>query len=264
MKELNELIHKALETKLEDGSFDKILSDYIDKAIKGTLEAMFKKSWHPNEEPHGEAYAFIERTVSPLVMKSLEDCDLQRIAEKTKLAMNAIIEQCSIAQFGNTLTKATGLFGDSEKIEWKQRYSMTKILSAYVKMIEQDYTFDKDWFLEHNFDLDEGCAYLECSMAIEEIEADSWSRLRGKKRVTLRIESLDEDDRDQKFIEFIIYEDYEGEWRIDYMQFKAFGLDELEHMNSVEMLLRKLSSSAAIMTDIADDSESAEFNNLYE
>ena len=79
MKELNELIHKALETKLEDGSFDKILSDYIDKAIKGTLEAMFKKSWHPNEEPHGEAYAFVDGIVRPLVMKSLEDCDLQRI-----------------------------------------------------------------------------------------------------------------------------------------------------------------------------------------
>lgn len=263
MKEINELLHKALETKLEDGSFDKIVSEYLERSIKSIMEKMFERSWNPEKNPHGEAYAYLETIIQPLVMKSLEDCNLNHIAKKTKLAMNAIIEQCSIAQYGNALAKATGLFGQPEDIEWKQLYSMKKILQAYVETIQSEtYEFDREWFLDNDYEIEEGKAYLECSMSIEDIETKSWTTVSDKKLVTLYIEGLDEDENHA--IQFIIYRDYSSGWRVDYMQFKAFGFDELKRMNSVELLLRKLASSYAILTDISESSANAEFNDLYE
>ena len=263
MKEINELLHKALETKLEDGSFDKIVSEYLERSIKNIMEKMFERSWNPKNNPHGEAYAYLETIIQPLVMKSLENCDLNHIAEKTQAAINTIIEQCSIAQYGNALVKATGLFGQPEDIKWKQPYSMKKILQAYVEMIQSETCeFDRHWFLDNDYEIDEGTAYLECSMIIEDIETKSWTKVSDKKLVTLCIEGLDEDKNHA--IQFTIYKDYSDEWRVDYMQFKAFGFDELLRMNSVELLLRKLASVYAILTDISESSDSAEFTDLHE
>lgn len=263
MKEINELLHKALEKKLEDGSFDEIISKYLNQSIENILSVMFRKSWNPKTDPHGEAYAYLETIIQPLVMKSLESCNLEAIAEKTKVAINALIENCSIAQLGNTLTKATGLFNGNPEIEWKKPYSMKKILAAYIEMIEKDtYHFDKDWFLDRDKDISEGVGYVECSMVIEEIEVRYGRTIDDKKIVTLSIDN--EDEEEDKSIEFTIYKDYSGNWAVDYMQFKAFGFDELKKMNSVELLLRELSSKRAVLTDISDDSNCAEFRDLYE
>lgn len=264
MKELNELIHKALETKLEDGSFDQILSDYIDGALRKLLDGMFERSWNPSKEPHGEAYAYVEETVRPLVMQSLEECDLTAVAKKTKLAMNAIIEECSIAQIGKSISDVLGIFGKSEELKYEQRYSMKSILEAYVKMIERrSYVYDTGWFADHGFDLDDGYACLECAMDVEDIESSSGREINSKKLVTLHLETLDDDDMDNVFIQFTIFKDYMDHWKVDYKALEPIGFAEIEHMNSVELLLRQLSSNCCVLTDVDDEIESAEFHNLY-
>ena len=265
MKELNELIHKALETKLEDGSFDKILSDYIDKALRNLLDKMFDRSWNTANNPHGEAYAYIEEIVQPLVMKSLEECDLRGVAEKTKLSINSIIEECSIAQIGKHINNALSIFGNREELKYGQTYSMKNILEAYVKMIEfKEYIYDKDWFEDHDCDIDDGTACIECRMDVEDIESSSGRVIDSKKLVTLHIETLDDEDSDNVFVQFTVFKDYTGQWKVDYKALEPLGFAEIEHMNSVELLLRQLSSNRCVLTDVDDASESAEFNNLYE
>lgn len=253
MEELEKLLHCKLEEKMSDGSFEKILDEYIDKSIRYTLEDLFKHDrW--DEEKNGEGYKYIDKTISPLVMKVLDESDLEKVAENTKVAINELVNQCSVAQTGEAIGRFLGLFDENEgrRIEIMSDYSLKDIFEKYKDFVQS--IIDKEWLEENDieFELDEGEACVGVSCSVEDVQTEgSWSTIKDLKLVKFMVnESEDNDFFEQMFLR----KDYKGRWCISLTK-NQFGLDDIKSLTKFNMFMYYLNSRYVYIADIHDIDE---------
>lgn len=261
MTEIEKIVHDALQKKMSDGSFEKILDEYVTKAINNLLMDMFDHStWR--EDKDGEAYKFVKATLSPFTMQALADCNLTECAKKTKIALDEIIRTSVAATTTQALTTAVTMFDSQSKIDYLSEYKLTDIFKAYCNMVKD--VVDKDWLDEHNVDMSDGCAELSASCCIDPIESKCYDRMSKAILVTFRIgEEDDKDDNSTFTTQFILRQDYKQRWVVDVGNARL-GFDELANMDSLNLLLRTLDRQSAIITDMNECDQTITIEGIEE
>ena len=254
MNDFERLMHDVLQKKMEDGSFDAIVDKYVSDAIEKSLSRLFSKPY--NGEP-GEGYVYIEKAINPLVMHALEQSRFNETAEKTKLAINNLVEQCVIAQTGKALNASLGIFNKNEKINFRQEYSLKKIFDKYKEYVKSN--IDKDFCDDHDIYIEEGTAYISVCCSVEDVETERYS-YDDRKSVTFYIENVEEDDLK---VSFFLKKDYKGRWLVDEGH-GPLGLDALCRLSDMQMFLYALANEWAAITDINEYDDEVCVDNLYE
>lgn len=248
MEGLEKLLHSRLEEKMSDGSFKKILDEYIDSSVRSTLEDLFKHDrW--DKEKNGEGYKYIDKTISPLVMRALEESDLEKVAENTKVAMNELINQCSVAQTGKAIGRFLGLFDENEgrQIKIMSDYSLENIFEKYKDFVQS--MIDREWLEENNVELDEdGRAWVGVTCKIEDLQTKtSWMSVDDLKLVKFMVNDTEENDF---FEQMFLAKDYKGRWCISLTK-NQFGLDDIKNLTKFNMLIYYLNSRCVYITDLS-------------
>lgn len=261
-EELEKLLHEALQRKMEDGSIETILGKYIDDAVKNALNDLFNhNNWRP--EDNGEGYNYVKKTISPLIMKALETSNLDFVAKKTKLAIDQLIAQSSIAQTGKALNGALGLFNDEIVITYGQKFDFKLIFDAYKRYLAND--LDKNWCEDNNVDIDtddgDATAYITACCEVEDIETNRYAY--KSKSVTLYVQEEEDEGHEEHKIAFIIEQDYANRWIVK-THSSMLGLSDLKYMNEVELLLYSLATHWADLENVKDIEENLQIDHLEE
>lgn len=261
--EYEPIIREIIEKKFNDGSFEKMLNEYVDKAMNSLLQDLFKHSnW--GSEKDGECYTIIKDAVSPILVTALGKSDLNELAQKTLLVLNQLILESSLHQFSKNAGAALELFKNNE-FEYGKTISLRDMLKRYKQEVEGYYGFDKEWFDEHDYDTCEGSADLDISVdVIEDDDEYHYSRYDHKKLI-FKVSDLDEDESEYQDTLFIvpIYKSYNGKWQIDSASLQL-KLADLKHSQEFIVYCSLIAMNGMEITDLQFTSDTAEFRDLYQ
>ncbi len=169
---MKELINKAFEEKMKDGSIERIVSDKINEMVVNICTAQMRYD--------GPARKAMEEKLSPLILAAVERCDLSNMVDKITMILNASLKDTAVEEYDELFDSLRGMFGINEKIKplrEKRFVKMSDIFKEYQKYLQDVY--DRDDFRESEIEYDDGYyATVDCSMVVSPDE-DELFRKRG-------------------------------------------------------------------------------------
>lgn len=246
---MKDIINRVYEKKLTDGTIEKIVSEHFDKMIADICKDQM--SWN------GEAKKAAEERLKPIMLKAIESSDLSDLVIKITTAINAGIKGSSLEGFERLTSGVRNLFGSNrliEKYAKRKSIKVSEIFEEYCEFIANAYN-DYD-FEDSEVSYDEGkCAYVDCSMSVEDDTKDYFFRKNGYIVELTNEKSSDEKSTDIKF---------KLSWNYDNTQlhiesdFRSLSISDLKYMPPFILFLSWLEGEyIKIELDEREDSESA-------
>ncbi len=247
---MKELINKVYETKMKDGSFERIVSEQFEKMIKDVCGDVFGYGSDIKKK--------MQSNIGELMSGVVESSDFSEYVVKIQTVIDETLNNSSLGDYKEMLKKIKSLFGIKE-VQFGQQVKITEILEKYTEYMESE--LSEDDFDDDEINRDDGTknAYLECYVEVENAEDDKrgyFSSIREKKLVKLGHEK--EDEHEDTIIEFEIVKDYKDRYgvRLD----KDFRVSDLRYLPSFIVYLLNLQQACAeIIIDTTNSTDEADF-----
>lgn len=159
--DLLKVIEESLQEQLSNGAIKEIAG----KVIREAIEDSIKKTLRYN----GEARNYLEQEITKVMVGAIKESDFGNYTQIIKSVINTALPETALPEYKEFvagLQKTLGKTG-GEKFG---AIKLDEVLDKYVEYIEKQ-TFNAD-----DFDnVDDGTAYVTCSVEVEELEGDySW------------------------------------------------------------------------------------------
>lgn len=226
---LEQSVKDVIETKLSDGTIERIISEKLEKGINEAMEDLFRG--------YGDVGKTIKDKVKEVMIPAIERHDFSDYIVKLDSVLTEIVNSTSLVENKTLLKNFNDLMVEEDIKEFKTSNLFEKWCDFVAKEVETS-------GLEVNTDDGEPTyESVNCTMEVEHVDGRSWSDFE-KANIVFECE------HDEK-LNFIIpisrRKKFDGDkWSIDYSVNPT--IETLRYMNEFEIFLLKLKRSFVKLT----------------
>ncbi|WP_211747908.1 hypothetical protein [Paenibacillus sp. Marseille-Q4541] len=216
-------IKDVINTKLEDGTIERLIGEQLEKGVVNALENMFRS--------YGDVTKVIEDKVKSVMIPYLETYDYSEYITKLDSVLVDVLKSSALDNKKLLQNFKTLMTVDEEKKSIKA----TELFNTWMKYVAKNVKTD-----ELEIDYDDGVSYenAEVSFAVEYNESKSWSTF---EYAVLTFECEHDEDMNFEISLSRWNKDSDKGWDMRYD--KNHDLKSLRHLNDFEVLLMKLSQN---------------------
>lgn len=158
---MENLIKKVYEEKMQDGSFEKIVSEEFNKMLVNACNELFK--WN------GAIKKEIEKRLEEVMGGLIERTDFSSYVTKMEYIINEALENSATSDYKQVGESLKAIFGQKH-IKAFSTIKASELFKEYCNFIKEK-TFDESDFEDYiDIDDDEGekTAYVECGMQLDD------------------------------------------------------------------------------------------------
>lgn len=235
---LEENIKDVIQTKLSDGTIEKIISDKLEKGINDAMDDLFRS--------YGDVGKVIKEKAKEVLIPAIESHDFSDHIVKLDTILTEIVNQTSLTENKKLLENFKELMIEDEE---KKIIKTSELFEKYCRHVAAN--VDTSGL---DVDTDDTPTYeaVHCTMEFEKEEGRSWSDF---ERANIIFEC--EEDEDVNFIIPVSrWSKFDGEqWSIRYESNPT--IPSLRYMNEFEVFLAKLNRCSCKL--IVDDYENDDY-----
>ena len=241
-KSIDSLVQEVLESKLKDGSFEKVISDKIDDAIGSAVKDAL--SWS------SPAYKEIKEKVSELMCKSLERSNFEDYTCKVTEVINVALKNSSLFNYKTVLNNLNELLDHSKDVDYGQETTLEAIFDSYNSFIEEYYQDKKYLFndsdIEEDGESEHGWTTIYTTMNIEEYS----NRYSSYADYKITMSCSREEQEPDTTVEFRLNKDRTGKGHFNLSMETDWRISDIGSINKVQLYLLKLKQNwAKIIAD---------------
>lgn len=218
---LEESIKDVIQTKLSDGTIEKIISDKLEKGINDAMDDLFRS--------YGDVGKVIKEKAKEVLIPAIDRHDFTDHVVKLDSVLTEIVNTTTLVENKQLLENFKELMLEEDKKIIKS----SELFERYCKYVAENVNTSN---LDVNYDDGEPIyESVHCIMEIEKEEGRSWSSFE-KANIVFECE----EDEDMNFIIPISrWQKYdENKWDIDYKS--ETSIDSIRYMNDFEIFITKL------------------------
>lgn len=220
---LEESIKDVIQTKLSDGTIEKIISEKLEKGINDAMDDLFRS--------YGDVGKVIKAKATEVLVPAIEIHDFADHIVKLDTVLTEIVNKTSLTENQKLLENFKELMIEDEE---KKIINTSELFERYCKYVAANVD-TSDLEVER----EDGDPYYEsvhCTMEVEYEEGHSWSDFK-KANVVFECE---EDEQMNFILPISRWDRYDepNKWDMDYKSNPT--LDSLRFLSDFEVLLTKL------------------------
>lgn len=195
---MQEIIERVYQSKLKDGTIEKIFGQRIDKMVNDVLDDLMGY--------RGEVRREFRDRIAPLLIESVEHSDLGEMTVKLTHVIDEGIKHTEVAMYKKLLDGVRTLC-QQQTIEFQQKVKMSEIFKRYMDFVHE--AIEAGDVHEASVETDDvrSAVFVPCTLYVEEVENKSYWGTVQEWRVELTNEIGEHTDT--RFT-FIIRKQYDG------------------------------------------------------
>ena len=233
---MEDLIKKVYQEKMNDGSFEKIISVEFEKMVLESCNDLFK--WN------GAIKKQMDEKINSIMSGLIERTDFNEYVTKLQLVINETIKHSSLGNFKEVAESIQKICGHPN-YKYGDKIKLSDIFKKYIEWIEKE--FDENDFNDDEINKDDGTktASVDCSLDIEE----SYSKI----SVVLGNEKVEEHEETE--IRFDLIRSYDSEETYNLSFNSDYKISDLRNMPSFIIYLLNLKQQYVKIEidDVSDD-----------
>lgn len=216
---LEESIKDVIQTKLSDGTIEKIISEKLEKGIESAMDDLFRS--------YGDVGKVIKEKTTEVLIPAIENHDFSNNIVKLDTILTEIVNTTALVENKKLLENFKELMIEEDK----KTITVSELFERYCKYVEKEVDTSN---LKVMFEDDVIYETVDCTVEFEEGEGRSWSNL---ERANIVFEC--EKDEKLNFIIPVSRWKTDDKWDIDYRN--DASIRSLRFMNDFEIFVAKLS-----------------------
>ena len=237
MNDLEERIQETVSRKMNDGTIEKMIEEYMEKAVKTALDDVFGYS--------GNGRKLLKEKFDEVMCPAIENHDFNKYIVKLDSVLTEIINNTRLAENKRILDNFSYLMKDEDIKEIK----LSEVFKQYCDYVSKNVSTD-----DLEVYTDDYPSYQDVTAVMEVTESGYFT-----KRIIVKF-SCEEDENLTAFVELYEYtikdEKEYSILTIESDNSRNIDIMSLRHMNNFEIFLRKLRGCfARITVDCGDLSE---------
>lgn len=247
---MEKIIEEAYRAMLENGTLEKIVAKKLEDMAESACRDLMGYGGPVKKE--------FEKRLEPLMIRAIEQSDLNELAVKLTDVINQGLRESGLAAYGEVLAGVKRLC-DAPERQYSEKATLQDILDAYVDYIQRVY--DEHDFDDADINEDDGAktASLECQLSMTDPNAERWFSSVQKRVITLE-NPIGRGKKDETCYQFSLrHSSYSDRWVVR-TEFN-YNVRDLRRMSTFEIYLMQLEQSCTAI-DISGDSELEEEANF--
>ena len=242
---MEEIIKKVYAEKLQDGSIEKIVANQFEKMTEEICKDLM--GWN------GSLKKQMEQKIEPLLSGLIEKSDFSDYSTKLTTIINEAVKNTSLGENKAVAEALNNLLNYKSSLNLFQEVKISDLFDEYVQFV-QDKLYGSD--IKDYIDDYEHYAYIDCFYNISEDDCEykpSYFDSDDKYHIIFSNEKAEEDEEIARKtrIEFEIYKDFDGDYKIDMRN--DFRISELSIFPA--FILRLIDISNKYCTIVLDKRE---------
>lgn len=256
---MEEMIKKIFNEKMNDGTFEKIVSEKFEQMITEICKDL--TSWN------GSIKKQMQEKIEPLMSDAIEKSDFNEYTIKLIDIINQSLKQSNLNQYRVVADNLKALLGHKEiEYKWGGNVKISSIFEKYIEFVEE--SLEESDFKRDEINTDDGTktTYVECRYFVEEDEycedrVGYFSNKRSTQHIIFTNDKAEEDDdiATKTRVEFDVYESFDGTKHLNFDT--DFKISELRTIPSFILDLMDIKNKYCnIFIDKRKDEGAATFN----
>lgn len=158
---MEKLIKKVYEEKMQDGSFEKIVSEEFNKMVKNACESLFGY--------YGPLKKDIENKLKEVMGSLIDNTDFSSYVTKIQYIINEALEETAASDYKKVAESLKSILGQKH-IETFSTIKASELFKEYCSFMANEELDESDLADHIDIDYDDGekTAYLECVMQLDD------------------------------------------------------------------------------------------------
>lgn len=248
---MEELIKKVYAKKLQDGTIEEIVANQFEKMTEEICKDLM--GWN------GSLKKQMEQKIEPLLSGLIEKSDFSAYSTKLTTIINEAVKNSSLGENKAVAEALKNLLNYKSSLNLCQKVKISNLFDDYVQFVQDN--LDSSDF-EDDIDYYEYYACIDCFYEIAEDDCEykpSYFDSDDKYHIIFSNEKAEEDEEIARKtrIEFEIYKDFDGDYKIDMRN--DFRISELSRLPIFILKLIEISNKyCTIVLDTRNLSKTAE------